>query len=49
MQPMMSVVVSVLLTLCMALVALPTEAPAGEAKAQRLVFASAGVDETNRF
>ena len=33
----------------MVLAALPTEARAGEAKVQRLVFASAGVDETNRF
>jgi peptide/nickel transport system substrate-binding protein len=49
MQPTMSLVVSVLLVLLMVLAALPTEARAGEAKVQRLVFASAGVDETNRF
>ena len=37
------------LVLLMGLAAMPTEARAGEAKVQRFIFASAGIDETNRF
>ena len=49
MRPTMSLVVSVLLVLLVGLAAMPTEAQPGEAKVQRVIFASAGVDETNRF
>jgi peptide/nickel transport system substrate-binding protein len=45
----MSLVVSVLLVLLMGLAAMPAEAQSGEAKVQRVIFASAGLDETNRF
>src|SRR5262247_1576360 len=43
----MSLVVS--LGLLMGLAAIPTEAQSGEAKVQRVIFASAGIDESNRF
>src|SRR6266702_3401075 len=49
MKPTMSLVVSLLLVLLMGLTAMPAEAQPGEAKVQRVIFASAGVDETNRF
>jgi ABC-type transport system substrate-binding protein len=45
----MSPVVSMLLVLLMGLAAMPDEAQPGEAKVQRVIFASAGFDETNRF
>jgi peptide/nickel transport system substrate-binding protein len=45
----MSISVSMLLVILAALAAIPTDTLAGEAKVQRLIFASAGVDETNRF
>jgi peptide/nickel transport system substrate-binding protein len=45
----MSMVVSLLLALLMALAAIPTDARAGEAKVQRLIFVSAGFNEGNRF
>jgi ABC-type transport system substrate-binding protein len=48
-KPTMSLVVSLLPVLLAALAATPTHALAGEAKVQRLIFASAGIDETNRF
>src|SRR5499426_4791434 len=37
------------LGLLMGLAAIPTEAQSGEAKVQRVIFASAGIDESNRF
>ena len=49
MKPTMSLVVSLLLVLLMGLAAMPVEAQPGEAKVQRVIFASAGFDETNRF
>jgi len=49
MRPTMSLVVSVLLVLLMGLAAMPAEAQPGEAKVQRVIFASAGFDESNRF
>ena len=49
MKPTMSLVVSLVLVLLMGLAAMPTEAQPGEAKVQRVIFASAGIDETNRF
>src|SRR5919106_258701 len=45
----MSMFVCSVLMFLIALAATPTETPAGEAKVQRLIFASAGIDETNRF
>src|SRR2546425_1055738 len=48
-RPTMSLVVSVLLVLLMELATMPAEAQPGEAKVQRVIFASAGFDETNRF
>jgi peptide/nickel transport system substrate-binding protein len=48
-QPTMSLVVSLWLVFLAALAATPTHTLAGEAKVQRLIFASAGIDETNRF
>lgn len=42
-------VVSVVFVLLMGWAVLPTAAQPGEAKVQRVVFASAGFDETNRF
>ena len=44
MKPTMSLVVSLVLVLLMGLAALPAEA-----QRQRVIFASAGVDESNRF
>ena len=49
MKPTMSLVVFLVLVLIMGLAAIPTEAQLGEAKVQRVIFASAGFDETNRF
>src|SRR5882724_946984 len=49
MKPTMSLVVSLVLVLLMGLAAMPTEVQSGEAKGQRVIFASAGFDETNRF
>ena len=49
MKPTMSLVVSLGLVLLMGLAAIPTEAQPGEAKVQRVIFASAGIDESNRF
>jgi peptide/nickel transport system substrate-binding protein len=48
-KPTMSLVVSLWLVLLVALAAIPTEARAGEVRVQRLIFGSAGFDETNRF
>src|SRR5215831_17617788 len=45
----MSLVLSVLLGLLLGLAAMLAEAQPGEAKVQRVIFASAGFDETNRF
>jgi ABC-type transport system substrate-binding protein len=45
----MFLVVSMLLVLLMGLAAMPAEAQPGEAKVQRVIFASAGIDESNRF
>src|ERR1041384_4202278 len=45
----MSLVVSVLLVLLMGLAARPAAAQPGAAPVQRVIFASAGFDETNRF
>ena len=44
-----SMLVSSVLVLLLAMTATPTDTRAGEAKVQRLIFASAGIDETNRF
>ena len=44
-----SMFVSSVLVLLLAMTATPTDTRAGEAKVQRLIFASAGIDETNRF
>jgi len=49
MKPTMSLVVSLVLVLLMGLAAMPTEVQSGEAKGQRVIFASTGFDETNRF
>jgi peptide/nickel transport system substrate-binding protein len=49
MQHKTSMYVCSVLVLLAVLAATPTETPAGEAKVQRIVFASAGIDETNRF
>jgi hypothetical protein len=46
-KPAMSLGVS--LGLLIGLAVIPTEAQPGEAKVQRVIFASAGFDETNRF
>ncbi|MGH8057957.1 MAG: ABC transporter substrate-binding protein, partial [Candidatus Entotheonellia bacterium] len=48
-EPTMCLFVSFLLVLLAALTVTPTEARAGEAQVQRLIFASAGMDESNRF
>jgi peptide/nickel transport system substrate-binding protein len=48
-KPTMSLVVSLSLVLLVASAATPTDAWAGEAQVQRLIFGSAGFDETNRF
>ena len=48
-QHKISMVVSSVLVLLLAMTATPTDTRAGEAKVQRLIFASAGIDETNRF
>jgi peptide/nickel transport system substrate-binding protein len=45
----MSVCVSAVLVLLVALAAVPTDTPAAEAKVQRLIFVSAGFNESNRF
>ena len=37
------------LVLLMGLAAMPAEAQSGAAKVQRVIFASAGIDENNRF
>ena len=47
MKPAMSLVVA--LVLLIGLAVMPTKAQPGEAKVQRVIFASAGFDETNRF
>ena len=49
MRPTMSLVVSLVLVLLMGLAAMPAEAQSGAAKVQRVIFASAGIDENNRF
>lgn len=49
MKPTMCLVVSLVLVLLMGLAVMPTKAQPGEAKVQRVIFASAGFDETNRF
>jgi len=49
MKPTMSLVVSLVLVLLMGLAAMPTEPQPSEAQVQRVIFASAGFDETNRF
>jgi ABC-type transport system substrate-binding protein len=49
MQRKISMSVSSVLVLLLAMTATPTDTRAGEAKVQRLIFASAGIDETNRF
>ena len=48
-KPTISLVVSLVLVLFMGLAALPIAAQPGEAKMQRVIFASAGIDENNRF
>jgi len=48
-QHKISMFVSSVLVLLLAMTATPTDTRAGEAKVQRLIFASAGIDETNRF
>ena len=48
-QHKISMFVSSVLVLLLAMTATPTDTLAGEAKVQRLIFASAGIDETNRF
>src|SRR4029453_1146164 len=48
-QQKSSMFASALLVLLLAITATPTATRAGEAKVQRLIFASAGIDETNRF
>jgi ABC-type transport system substrate-binding protein len=48
-QHKISMCVSSVLVLLLAMTATPTDTQAGEAKVQRLIFASAGIDETNRF
>ena len=49
MKPTLSLGVAVLLVPLVVLAVMLTEARSGEAKVQRVVFASAGLDETNRF
>jgi len=49
MRPTMSMVVSGLLVLLLGLAVMPAEAQSGEAEVQRVIVASAGFDETNRF
>ena len=49
MKTTMCLVVSLVLVLLIELAVMPTEAQPGEAKVQRVIFASAGFDETNRF
>jgi hypothetical protein len=49
MKPAMSRIVSLGLVLLIGLTAIPIEAQPGEAKVQRVIFASAGIDESNRF
>jgi ABC-type transport system substrate-binding protein len=44
-----SMFVASVLVLLLAMTATPTATRAGEAQVQRLIFASAGIDETNRF
>ena len=48
-QHKISMFVSSVLVLLLAMTATPTDTRAGEAQVQRLIFASAGIDETNRF
>jgi hypothetical protein len=45
----MKATMSLVLVLLMGLAAMPTEAQPSEAQVQRVIFASAGFDETNRF
>ena len=49
MKPTRYLVVPVLLGLLMGWAALPTKVQAAEAQVQRVIFASAGLDESNRF
>ena len=48
-QHKISMFVSSVLLLLLAMTATPKDTRAGEAQVQRLIFASAGIDETNRF
>jgi peptide/nickel transport system substrate-binding protein len=49
MKPTVSLVVSLVLVLLMGFAAMPTAVQSAEAQGQRLIFASAGFDESNRF
>jgi ABC-type transport system substrate-binding protein len=48
-KPKMYMCVCSLLVLLLVLAVTPTDTPAGEAKVQRLIFVSAGFNESNRF
>jgi ABC-type transport system substrate-binding protein len=48
-QRKMSMAVCAVLMLVAALAAIPTDTLAGEARVQRLIFVSAGFNESNRF